>query len=228
VHIPNLETNTGSLGMGISKAKGMILARRFQGTKARAFVLTGDGELDEGQIWESLSSAVTRRMGELTVVVDHNKIQSDTGCTGERLSVISRPSSVLRLARRAMQRQRRGRLRAGADQGCAIARPPKVVIADTVKGRGVSFMEAFGPEEKFYGFHSGAPAMSSMPGARGADRHVGAPLRRAELGTPALESYQHTVPPSSPQPRHKLVEAYGRELVRQAERTPNLVALDAD
>ena len=78
VALPRLEANTGSLGMGISKAKGMLRARRELGRATRVFVLTGDGELDAGQIWESLTSAVTARMHELTVIVDHNKIQSDT------------------------------------------------------------------------------------------------------------------------------------------------------
>mgnify|MGYP001817665636 CR=1 FL=1 len=75
---PGIHTNTGSLGMGISKAKGMALAHRLQDKKARIFVLTGDGELQEGQNWESLASAVHHGLSEITVVVDHNKIQSDT------------------------------------------------------------------------------------------------------------------------------------------------------
>src|SRR5262245_37180771 len=70
VSVPHLETNTGSLGMGVSKAKGMILANRLAGRDARIYVLTGDGELQEGQFWESLPSAVAQRMGELTVIVD--------------------------------------------------------------------------------------------------------------------------------------------------------------
>jgi transketolase len=64
--------------MGISKAKGMALANRHAGVARRIFVLTGDGELQEGQFWESLGTAVHHRLGELVVVVDHNKIQSDT------------------------------------------------------------------------------------------------------------------------------------------------------
>src|ERR1044072_5106512 len=75
---PGVQPNTGSLGMGISKAKGMALANRLTGNPRRIFVLTGDGELQEGQFWESLGSAVTRSLGEITVIIDHNKIQSDT------------------------------------------------------------------------------------------------------------------------------------------------------
>src|ERR1700761_533395 len=62
VGTPGIVTNTGSLGMGISKAKGMIHAHRARGESRRVFVLTGDGELQEGQIWESLASAVHSQM----------------------------------------------------------------------------------------------------------------------------------------------------------------------
>jgi transketolase len=75
---PGIQTNTGSLGTGISKAKGMALAHRLQDKKARIYVLTGDGELQEGQFWESLPSAVHQGLNEITVIIDHNKIQSDT------------------------------------------------------------------------------------------------------------------------------------------------------
>src|SRR5690348_4241818 len=78
VETPYVQANTGSLGMGISKAKGMALANRLAGTPRRIFVLTGDGELQEGQFWESLGSAANLKLGEIVVIVDHNKIQSDT------------------------------------------------------------------------------------------------------------------------------------------------------
>ena len=74
----HMAVNSGPLGMGISKAKGMIFANRQQGSDSRIFVMTGDGELQEGQIWESLQSAANLRLGEITLIVDHNKVQSDT------------------------------------------------------------------------------------------------------------------------------------------------------
>ena len=64
--------------MGISKAYGMARANRFTGTGGRIFVMTGDGELQEGQIWESLQPVANERLGEIIVIVDHNKYQSDT------------------------------------------------------------------------------------------------------------------------------------------------------
>src|SRR5436853_563044 len=70
-------SNTGSLGMGIAKAYGMARARRFAGRGGRIVLMTGDGELQEGQIWESLQPAANERLAEIIAVVDHNKLQSD-------------------------------------------------------------------------------------------------------------------------------------------------------
>src|SRR5262245_14255026 len=79
VETPYVQANTGSLGMGISKAKGIALADRITGrSRRRIFVMTGDGELQEGQFWESLASAANMKLGEIIAIVDHNKIQSDT------------------------------------------------------------------------------------------------------------------------------------------------------
>lgn len=75
---PGIVTNTGSLGMGISKAKGLVLGRRLRGLGGRVFVMTGDGELQEGQIWESLIGAANLGLHEIVAIVDHNKLQSDT------------------------------------------------------------------------------------------------------------------------------------------------------
>src|SRR5437667_1015311 len=78
VETPFIAANTGSLGMGISKAYGMARAQRLTGGRGRIVVMTGDGELQEGQIWESLQPCANERLGEIVVVVDHNKLQSDS------------------------------------------------------------------------------------------------------------------------------------------------------
>ena len=64
--------------MGISKARGFVLADRVLGRSGRVFVLTGDGELQVGQFWESLQPTANRALHEITVVVDRNRVQSDT------------------------------------------------------------------------------------------------------------------------------------------------------
>jgi transketolase len=231
VATPYIESNTGSLGMGISKARGMVLANRLQGREGRVFVLTGDGELQEGQFWESLQPTANRDIGEITVVVDHNKVQSDTlvervsdlgdlerklasfgwvvaRCDGNDIAAISRTLRELR----------------------AIEEQPKILIADTVKGRGVSFMEhtAMQPEDRLYRFHSGAPDAETYE--RGVEELVAAAnerLARADLPSLELERLPF---PDRPAPGNvqRLVGAYSRALVEQAERDARVVALDAD
>jgi transketolase len=228
---PGIVTNTGPLGMGISKAKGMAFAHRAQGKANRLFVLTGDGELQEGQIWESLAGAARSGLGELTVIVDHNKIQSDTWvrdvsdlgdleakfrafgwkvarCDGHDLSALT---ATLRRLRRTSDR-------------------PKVLIADTVKGKGVSFMEsaAMKAGERFYRFHSGAPDDDSYARAlQELAEHAAGQL--AVLGEPPL---QLEIRPRSDRPSaqgaQRLIPAYSRALLAEAEQNPQLVALDAD
>ena len=78
---PGMEANTGSLGMGISKGKGFAFAKRLRRQGGRVFIMTGDGELQEGQNYEAFQSAVNQKLTNLTVIVDHNKLQSDKPVT---------------------------------------------------------------------------------------------------------------------------------------------------
>lgn len=211
VGTPGAEVNAGSLGAGISKAKGMIRARRLLKQPGRVFVLTGDGELQEGQIWESLMSA--RDLEELTVVVDHNKIQSDTWV--RRVADLGDLEAKFRAFGWRVTRVDGHDMKALA--GAFKGPGPHAVIADTVKGRGVSFMESFGPDDELYGYHSGAP---------GDDEYARA-LAELDRGF-KLETVDHVAAPSSPAPRHKLVEAYARALVREAGRNPKLLVFNAD
>ena len=137
-----LVTNTGSLGMGISKAKGLLAANRLAGRAGRVFVMTGDGELQEGQIWESLVSAANRSTAELTVVVDYNKFQSDYSV--ERTSALGDLEAKFHAFGWHVVRTD-GHDTAGLQQVFerlrGVVDRPKVVIADTVKGKGVAFME---------------------------------------------------------------------------------------
>ena len=230
VETPYIQANTGSLGMGISKAKGMAIANRLAGRSRRIFVLTGDGELQEGQFWESLASAATRGLGEIVVIVDHNKIQSDTWveqvgdlgdltaklsafgwhvsrCDGHDIDAIDRTFRSLD----------------------GITDQPKVVVADTVKGKGVSFME--GPAMKageLYAYHSGAPTEEEYAnGSRELLERARRLFQAAGLGEPGLA---HGWRPARREPRdtQNLISAYKDALVNQADRHPGLVVLDAD
>jgi transketolase len=231
VATPGIVTNTGPLGMGISKAKGMAFAHRAEGKTNRLFVLTGDGELQEGQIWESLAGAARHGLGELTVIVDHNKIQSDTwvrdvGDLGDLEAkfrvfgwkVARCDGHDLPALAAALRRLRRTR------------DLPKVLIADTVKGKGVSFMEssAMKPGERFYRFHSGAPDDESYDRAlQELIEQAAAQLSGLRHSPLQLETRLRPDRPSA-QGAQRLIPAYSRALLAEAERNPKLVALDAD
>jgi transketolase len=231
VGTPFVEANTGSLGMGISKAKGMALANRLLGTSARIYVMTGDGELQEGQIWESLPSAATLGLGEITVIVDHNKIQSDTWVAdvGDLADLGAKFRAFGWHVDRADGNDV-GAVAAAFRRLGAIPDRPKVLIADTVKGKGVSFMEPPGmdPTDRMYRFHSGAPSPEVYDKAvEELLATAGARLREAGGGELRVEREPR---PETPAPGrvHRLVTAYSRALVHQADRNPQLVVLDAD
>jgi transketolase len=228
---PGIVANTGSLGMGVSKAKGMVLANRLQGREARIFVLTGDGELQEGQFWESLISAATRGLHEITVIVDHNKLQSDT-FVAETSDLGDLPAKFAAFGWH-VERCDGHDIVALAQ---ALARPaegkPRAIIADTIKGRGVSFMEHTAMQGPLYRFHSGAPSPEHYR-AGAAELTAAADRLFAEAGASPLTLRTEPAPaaaarPAGAPPPQRLVPAYSEALIAAAERRRDLVALDAD
>jgi transketolase len=226
VHTPWIEANTGSLGMGISKAKGMIEADRLLGTPRPVYVMTGDGELQEGQNWEALQGAANRGLSELTVIVDHNKIQSDTWV--RRVSDLGDLVAKFSAFGWAVRRCSGHDLAAVADAVAALEADPRpgILVADTVKGSGVSFMEHFEAGGDFYPFHSGAPSEAHYAGAL-AEITVRATDRLNGLGV-ELETCHVEVPSRTVAGGGKLVDAWATALVQRAGRDDTIVALDGD
>jgi len=231
---PEVNTNTGSLGMGISKAKGFARAARLRGERRRVWVLTGDGELQEGQFWESLPQAANEGFGEITAIVDHNKIQSDTWV--EEVSDHGDLEAKLRAFGWEVGRCDGNDVRALSTavtelEARAGDHRPKILVADTVKGAGVSFME---PRElarsgtALYPFHSGAPSAEQYARALAEiEARLGERLERLGAAPARLEPEQ--VPPrAAPRNPQRLVAAYGEALAEEAEREERIVALDAD
>ncbi|MBY3253055.1 transketolase family protein [Rhizobium laguerreae] len=228
---PGMVTNTGSLGMGVSKAKGMAIANRLKNRPGRIFVMTGDGELQEGQFWESLVSAANLGLQEITVIIDHNKLQSDTFV--KNVSDLGDLEAKLRAFGWCVARCDGNDVAAFAATLKSIHNDPrpKVIVADTVKGKGVSFMEhtSLDSDVAMYRFHSGAPDASNYRAAAQEimDRLQGNSTSAGitELEFETLERPASAAPPERAQ---RLVAAYSRALIVQAEKHPNLVALDAD
>lgn len=232
VATPGIVTNTGSLGMGISKAKGIALANRHMGKSGRLFVMTGDGELQEGQIWESLVSAANLGLGEITVIVDHNKIQSDYS--------VERTSSLGDLAAKfaafgwhveRVDGHDIAALAACFERLRNVPDAPKVVIADTVKGKGVSFMEgtSIDSDVDMFKFHSGAPGAADYVRAiEELIERTNDGLLRLDAEPLRLETVERPAASAQSGEAARLFPAYTEALLKQAEKNDRLVALDAD
>ncbi|OGT01766.1 MAG: transketolase [Gallionellales bacterium RIFCSPLOWO2_02_58_13] len=228
---PGIVTNTGSLGMGISKAKGMIFANRLANRSGQVFVMTGDGELQEGQFWESLVSAVNHGLHEITAIIDHNKLQSDTFV--KNVSDLGDLEAKLRAFGWRVERCDGNDIGAFAATLASLKGEsrPRIIIADTIKGKGVSFMEhtSLDSDVAMYRFHSGAPDASSY---RLAAQEIMDRLqqRMMDAGVDALcfEAIEREAALPPPATAQRLIPAYTRALLEQAEKHPNLVALDAD
>src|SRR5918995_2053893 len=166
VGTPYIAANTGSLGMGISKAYGMVRANRYTGRKGRVVVMTGDGELQEGQIWESLQPVANEKLSDIIVIVDHNKFQSDTAVAA--VSDLGPLEEKFRVFGWDVRRGDGHDFRALRDTLAyfdTVTDKPKVFIADTIKGKGVSFMEGIACGDQTYHFHAGAPSLKDYVAA---------------------------------------------------------------
>jgi transketolase len=224
-------TNTGSLGMGISKAKGMVLANRRLNAPGRIYVMTGDGELQEGQIWESLVSATNFGMYELCAIVDHNKLQSDTFV--ERTLALGDLEAKFKSFGWHVERVNGHdfeQLSLALWRCQQVATRPQVILADTIKGKGVSFMEhtSLDSDVAQYRFHSGAP--NSALYRQAVEELVARLYRQTEALGILRVQLEHAQAPRRADSRVqiKLVPAYARALEQEIVQTPNLVVLDAD
>ncbi len=139
---PGIETSTGTLGQGLSIGEGMALAARLDGKSHRVYVLLGDGELDEGQVWEAAMSASHYRIDNLTAIVDLNSHQL-SGFTDKVMSL--KPVAdkwrafgwhVIEIDGHQMEQ-----ILDSLDEAERIKGKPTVIIAHTNKGKGVSFVE---------------------------------------------------------------------------------------
>lgn len=228
-----IEANTGSLGMGISKGKGMAWAKNYLGLGGRVFVLTGDGEFEEGQIYESLQTVAHQKITNLTVIIDRNRFQTDMlvddvdgiedlAAKGEAFGWF-----VLRCNGNDFKA-----LKQVFDSFQYVTEQPKLLIADTVKGKGISFLENTYIAEngrEMYNWHSGAPD----------DEHFSRGVMELESTIKQYTNdlnlqeinYTHIVLPASASSlpnKEYVTDAYGDELCELAKTHDELIVLDAD
>lgn len=142
-HVPGIEATSGSLGHGLSVGVGLALAAKRKETGQRCYAVVGDGEMNEGPIWEALLFAAHFRLDNLTVIVDENRLQA-MGSTAEimQLGDLEAKFSAFGFEARTADGHDQAALDAAFDElRTAGNGRPKAVVARTVKGKGVSFME---------------------------------------------------------------------------------------
>jgi transketolase len=139
---PGMEAVTGSLGQGLSIAVGMALALRLAKSPSRVYVIMGDGELAEGQLWEAAMAASRYKLDSLTGILDRNRVQA-TGPTKEIFDIpdIAEKWRAFGWNVLSLDGHDVGAVLDALDGAAAKKGVPTVIVADTVKGKGVSFAE---------------------------------------------------------------------------------------
>ena len=141
-YVPGVDMSTGSLGQGISAAVGMALGSKFSGDKFRVYTILGDGEIEEGQVWEAAMFAAAKKLDNLCVIVDNNNLQIDGTVEevnspypiDEKFSAFG--FNVINVNGHCFKE-----LEEAFENAKACKGKPTAIIAKTVKGKGVSFME---------------------------------------------------------------------------------------
>ncbi len=154
--VPGIEMNTGALGHGLSISVGLALAGQIDGATYRVFTLLGDGELAEGSNWEASMAAAHYRLDNLTAIIDHNRLQI-TGRTSEVCSNEPLPDKFRAFGWTVsvVDGHDVGQLSAVLNHPSESGKP-RCVIANTIKGKGVSFMENLAK------WHHGVPSAEEL------------------------------------------------------------------
>ena len=141
-HIPGVDMSSGSLGQGLSAAVGMALAGKLDGKNYRVFAMCGDGEIEEGQIWEASMFAAARKLDNLTVIVDNNNLQID-GTIEEVCSPypIADKFESFGFHVISIDGHDLDAIEGAFKEAAETTGRPTVIVAKTTKGKGVSFME---------------------------------------------------------------------------------------
>ena len=243
IGVPGIEANSGSLGMGLSKGRGMAWAKRFLDRGGIVVVMTGDGELQEGQNWEALASAAHQRVGNLWAIVDRNELQSDRPteeilALGDLEAKLRAFGSHVEVVRRARSRCARGRVCVDARGARRRAESPRREHDQ-------------GPRRVVHGAPAGASrrrrhlplacGRARRRGVRARARRAGRPHRATPARTSSSKRFRRSRSASRSRASRSrapgrasavtdeyVAAAYGEELLQLVKRHPEVVVLDAD
>ena len=228
-----IEACTGSLGMGISKAKGFAWAKSYNKNKGNIYVLTGDGEFQEGQIYESLQTTAHQKVNNVIAIMDHNKYQTDmlVADVNNIEDVVKKVEAfgwyIVRI-----NGHDYNVLKKTFNDLKKVTDKPKMIVADTIKGRGVSFMEKPLTEtfqgKTLYKWHSGAPDDESyLKGLAELSETINSLAEKVglKIQIPLNETEGKAITKLD---KEFVTEAYGDALVEIAKTNKKLVVLDGD
>ena len=151
-HIPGIDMSSGSIGQGISAAVGMAIAGKLDNADYRVYTLLGDGEIQEGQVWEASMLAAHRKLDNLVVIVDNNNLQIDGAITEVNSPYpIDKKFEAFNFHVINIDGNDFDQIDAAFKEAKTVKGQPTAIIAKTVKGKGVSFME------NQVGWHGKAP-----------------------------------------------------------------------
>lgn len=232
--VAGVETNTGSLGMGISKAKGFALSYKHDGVRALVFVMVGDGELQEGQNWEAIQSAGFWKLDNLYLIVDRNRVQTDM----EVAKILDVSSIEAKLKSFGWYvaiidgHDTKEILRA-IEKLKKITGKPKAVIINTIKGKGISFMEhprALKVGKGLYKWHDKLPNSKEYALAwKEINSRIKRKISRCKIEGFTFPTFPEHFAREKPGPKwESLLETFSGALVEVGKKRKNIVVLDAD
>tara|TARA_B100000780_G_scaffold177811_1_gene124667 strand:+ start:3974 stop:5923 length:1950 start_codon:yes stop_codon:yes gene_type:complete len=220
-------TNTGSLGMGISKAKGFLIANKLKKKLGKVVVLLGDGELQEGQFWESLMNIPKNIANDLIMIVDHNKYQSDLS--------IEDTSSLGNLKNKLESFNIKTFLCNGNNfndinnsfKKIKNISGPKAIIASTIKGKGVNFIEGKPLiKNMYYKYHSGALKYEEYIVAK---NELIKNLQKINKNLPNLKLTKKVAEIGNLVDNHQsFINEYSKSILTIAKKNKKVICLDAD
>lgn len=232
INTKNILFNTGSLGMGISKVNGLSYANHFMKENEKNIVILGDGELQEGQNWEALMFLQNNKKISPLIIVDHNKIQSDTWINKVKdYSLLKNKIKSFKLNFKEIDGHNKKKLFGVINHHFYKNSGATIILANTIKGKGSHLFESdsFKKDMKFYPFHSGV--LSSDIYSKASNEIFDKIIKICKvkkIECPKIKNYEIIIKNSKKEKLLSLVKVYSEELLKFVKKNKKAIVLDAD
>ena len=232
INTKNILFNTGSLGMGISKINGLCYADYFLKKNEKNIVILGDGELQEGQNWEAIMFLQNNQKISPLIIIDHNKIQSDTWIKKVKdYSSLKDKIKSFKLNYIEINGHDKKKLLKAINYHFDKNNGATVILANTIKGKGFSFFESsnFKKSMNFYPFHSGSLTEDLyMRASKEIIHKMNKFCDLKNILPPEVKSYEIENKSQNKYKSLSLIKAYSEELLEFTKKNKKTIVLDAD